>query len=380
MLPRYRTLLLLLSLLFSTSLCHAQNDSTKTSTDSLSKFDAFNAKMEALFKVIPVPIYSHSTEAGDVFGLAKFNLINLSKLDTVSCPSKISEVATVSTKGRVNISVSTDLIWHEDKYMVLGFINYKLVPEYILGIGNDVSIDDIEEIETSRFKFMNYGMVQIKKDLYIGAGADITIYEKVKADSNSFLYEQNISGIDGGTSFGIGPCIAWDHRDSRYNPFHGTFLGVNTMFFPDFLGNPYIYSKIDVDARTYFNPWLKHVIALQATTSYRSGDVPFYELSMLGGDDKMRGYYKGALRDRTLVDGQIEYRFPIWNIFGAATWIGTGRVAEEYSGLTLDGFWLSYGAGLRIKVDSKNNTNMRFDFGFGPNGVNGFYINFAEAF
>jgi hypothetical protein len=46
----------------------------------------------------------------------------------------------------------------------------------------------------------------------------------------------------------------------------------------------------------------------------------------------------------------------------------------------MNDWWLSFGGGLRIRVDSENNTNMRFDFGFGPDGVNGFYINFAEAF
>lgn len=71
---------------------------------------------------------------------------------------------------------------------------------------------------------------------------------------------------------------------------------------------------------------------------------------------------------------------PIWNIFGFATWVGTGRVAKSYEDLALKDFWLSYGAGLRIKVDSKHNTNLRLDLGFGPEGVRAFYIGFAEAF
>ncbi len=67
-------------------------------------------------------------------------------------------------------------------------------------------------------------------------------------------------------------------------------------------------------------------------------------------------------------------------MLGVTAFVGTGRVANSYSDLSLDGFWLSYGGGLRIRVDTKHNTNLRLDWGFGPNGVNGFYINFAEAF
>ena len=54
----------------------AQTDTTATK-DSLSGFDSFNQKAEHLFKILPVPLYSYSTEAGNTFGLAKFNLFNL---------------------------------------------------------------------------------------------------------------------------------------------------------------------------------------------------------------------------------------------------------------------------------------------------------------
>ena len=100
-------------------------DSTAAAKDSLSKFDRFNQKAEALFKILPVPLYSYSTEAGNIFGLAKFNLFHLSKNDTVSKPSKLSEVATFSSKGRVNISVSTELVFNKNKNIILAYINYK---------------------------------------------------------------------------------------------------------------------------------------------------------------------------------------------------------------------------------------------------------------
>ena len=149
---------------------------------------------------------------------------------------------------------------------------------------------------------------------------------------------------------------------------------------PKFLGSTYEYKLYQLDMRKYFNPWLKHVIALQATTSNTTGDTPFYELSMLGSDTQMRGYYKGAYRDNVLVDSQIEYRAPIWNIFGVTGWVGTGRVASSYKNLSLNGWKLDYGAGLRIRVDTKNNTNLRIDYGFGPNNISAVYFAFAEAF
>src|SRR5215203_7220848 len=84
--------------LFAIDLQAQEKDTTKMESD----FDSFNKKMERLFVYMPVPVYSRSSEAGDIFGLAKYNLFRLSKKDTMSGPSKASGVGTVSTKGRVN--------------------------------------------------------------------------------------------------------------------------------------------------------------------------------------------------------------------------------------------------------------------------------------
>ncbi len=380
-----RKLFLVPMVLFSLA---AKSDSNDMPAESIeekdtvteSKFDAFNRKAENLFKILPVPIYSYSSEAGNIFGLAKFNLFQLSKKDTISRPSKISGIFTISEKGRVNFSLSDELVFKQNKWVVLSYINYKKTPEYIFGIGNDVTIDGLEEITVNRVKFVTTALYLVAKDLYFGGGLDIADYFKVETDSNSFIVEQNINGRDGGTNVGLGIGAAFDKRDNRYNSSTGAYILSTLLYYPESIGSKYEYTKFELDARKYFNPWLKHVIAIQATTTYATTAVPFYELAMLGGEYQMRGYYKGAYRDQVLVDGQIEYRMPVWNRFGMTTWIGTGRVAGDYSELTFTGFKLSYGAGFRVTVDTKHNTNLRVDFGFGPGGISGAYINFAEAF
>ena len=384
----YCQVIILLTLISVQQPCHGQNsEEKKLNPDSKSvkpakdsKFDSMNKKMEALFKIIPAPIFSHSVEAGNVFGLAKFNTITLSKFDKVSANSFITEMVTFSSLGQININGATELNWHQGKYMVMGSLNYKRQPEYILGIGNNVKLKDKEQIEITRFKVINYGFVEVAKDLYVGLGINLTKYTDIKTDSTSFLIRDNISGTEGGTSIGIGFSAVYDTRDIRTNSTRGIFIALKTMTFPSLLANPYLFSSINFDVRKYFNPWYHHVIALQATTSYRRGNVPFYELALMGGSNQMRGYYEGAIRDKVLVDTQVEYRMPVWKILGITGWVGTGRVGKSYSDLALDGFWLSYGGGLRIKIDSEHNTNLRFDYGFTGHGINAFIINFAEAF
>lgn len=372
-----------LAAIFLLGLCPILAQSQNTdAADSLSKFDRFNNKAENLFRVMPVPLISYSSDAGNVFGLAKFNTFRLSKKDTLSRLSKISEVATVSTKGRVNVSISNDLIFDADRFMVLSYFNYKKQPEFMFGIGNDVVREDMEEVTTNRIKFSTTAMMRVKGKFYAGIGLDIADYFGIEAADTSFLVESNVSGLMGGTDLGVGIAGALDNRDNRYNASSGMLILTTLVTYPEAIGSRYQFTKFDLDIRKYFKPWknLKHVIAVQASTTSTDGNVPYYDLAQMGGDDKMRGYYKGAYRDKVLVDGQIEYRLPIWNIFGLVTWVGTGRVAPNYKDLSLDGFRLSYGGGVRIRVDSKSNVNLRLDMGFGPGGISGFYLNFAGAF
>jgi hypothetical protein len=341
-------------------------------------FDRFNQKAEHLFKILPVPIYSYSPEAGNIFGLAKFNVLNLSKKDTVSKPSKLSGVFTASTLGRINASIASELVFDQNNYVIISYINYKKEPEYIWDIGNTITKDPEQDI-VNRFVFAGSALRQVKKDFYMGLAFDVSDYFGITTDSNSFLVTDSVTGLAGGTSVGLGLAMAYDTRDNRYNSSKGAYIMGTAVFYPSGWG-PYAFSKFGLDVRKYYQPWPGKIIAGQVTTSYTNGVVPFYELPQMGGPYQMRGYYEGGLRDNVLVDAQVELRLHVWNIFGLVGWFGIGQVQNSYSQVAMDQFHLSYGPGLRIKVDSKHNTNLRFDFGFGPDGIQGFYVNFGEAF
>ena len=88
-----------------------------------------------------MPIYGYSTEAGSIYGLAKSNVFKLSKKDTISKPSKVDGLVSSSTEGRVNVVASSQFFIQENKYQFLSYLFYQKQPQYIFGIGNDVTID-----------------------------------------------------------------------------------------------------------------------------------------------------------------------------------------------------------------------------------------------
>ena len=160
----------------------------------------------------------------------------------------------------------------------------------------------------------------------------------------------------------------------------GTYISSTYEIFGSYVGGDFEYSSFELDMRKFFNPWLKHVIALQAYTIGNFGAVPYFSLGKLGGSNNMRGYYLGAIRDKVMAFGQVEYRMPVWKIFGVVAFAGAGRVANKYSGMHFDGIWYSGGFGLRVMVDSKHKANIRFDFGYGEKGSKTLAVGFTEAF
>ena len=82
----------------------------------------------------------------------------------------------------------------------------------MLGIGNDVSVDDVEEVVQNRIKFATAAMRRVKENYYAGVSLDFADYFGIETDSNSFLIRDEVSGLHGGTDIGVGLAGALDSR------------------------------------------------------------------------------------------------------------------------------------------------------------------------
>lgn len=362
-------------------------DTTRVQTesiapDTLSKFAQFNKKAEALFKVMPFPMVSYSTETGTVIGLAKYNMIELVEGDSVSSASSFSGLASASSEGHYKVVLGGNLYLNQNKLILNGTLQYIVFPEYLLGIGNEVQREDLERVVTERFAFTNYILhsVDSENKLYLGIYQEYKNYYKIKRDSISWVESNKYPGYLGGITSGFGLGITYDTRDHKYNAMSGIFTSFNAKAFTSGFGSDFNYNSLEFEFRTFFNPWHKHIIAFQAYSQANYGDVPFYSLGQIGGTNRMRGYYLGAIRDKVVADTQVEYRMNVWSIFGVTAFASAGRVADNYSEMSFNGLWYGGGFGIRILVDSAHKANLRIDFGFGQHGARTVVIGFAEAF
>jgi len=354
--------------------------------DSLSKMARINAKLEDLFVYIPVPIISYAQETGNNFGLAKFNMIDFYKDDTITSPAKFSALATFSSLGNVKVILGWKIYLRNDEYLTSGLLGYRFFPEYIAGIGNRpfndsrTNQDTIEQITNKAFLVEFSFAKQVVKDNFFGVGYSYRNFIEVEKDSTSFLIENDVTGKDGGIVSGLNLFYIFDNRKNRYTPSNGMYVELSTKINTPTLGSQFKYIDFSLDIRKYFKVFKSHVIALQAFWGTQDGAVPYFDLYKMGGANRMRGYYEGAIRDFSIFDAQVEYRLPLWKIFGMTAWLGQGQVFPADGGIDFSDFWTSYGLGLRIMVDSESQTNLRLDVGFNQYGGHAVIINFSEAF
>ncbi|MGL1887102.1 MAG: outer membrane protein assembly factor [Reichenbachiella sp.] len=366
-------------------------DSTSTvEQDSLSKFAKMNEKMMNFFVYAPFPMFSYSQETGQVIGLVKYNLIDLIEADTVSSASSFSALMSFSSLGQFKFVIGSRMYFSENKIVVQGEANYIHFPQFAFGVGNEINLDNLEEIESASYNFDNSTLFATneEKTLYLGVYQQLSYYSDVKLDSNSYFLETEYHGYEGGISSGLGPGFILDKRDHKYNTNTGYYIESSVLFYSSAVGSEFNFTKFEFDARYFINPWMKHVFGVQAYTQSNSGEVPFYALSEMGGTNRMRGYYQGAIRDKVIADFQAEYRMPLYGAFGLVAFAGAGRVGDQYKDLSFDDLYYSGGIGLRIMVDKTNRANLRMDYGIGrkmiydgeERRVNAFTLGFTEAF
>lgn len=177
----------------------------------------------------------------------------------------------------------------------------------------------------------------------------------------------------------LGPHIERDTRDDQFYPKSGTLLDVIVGFAGEGIGGHRSYQTYQANVGVYTSLSPRQVLAARVNSCFADGDVPFYDLCLLGQFQDLRGYPTGQYRDRALLTGQTEYRLEVWKRIGVVVFGGAGEVADGFGALTADGVLPTGGAGVRFRLTRQNHLNLRADYARGKRS-NALYISVGEAF
>lgn len=277
----------------------------------------------------------------------------------------------------------------QDEWFFLGEILAERFPLKYFGIQSEVNRvpeDAIALVDALQINIKERVLRKVAKNFFVGFEADFRSLSRVE-----FKPEENFEdlelpfGADGKTNLGLGVGLVYDNRHNVLNVRDGKFLEFAYLKYNPFMNSSVDYHNFIVDGR-YFKPIGKrNVFAAQIFSQTQfGGDIPFNQLSLMGGQSLMRGYFLGRFRDRNQLAAQIEYRMlPLklgfTNRWGATVFTSAGSVFDKYSNWESDKLKWAAGAGIRFLLFQKKDIWARLDYAYTPD-ENGLYITIGEAF
>jgi len=175
----------------------------------------------------------------------------------------------------------------------------------------------------------------------------------------------------------LAPRLKLDTRDVEFYPTSGWLIDGTASVGLEAMGGSSDYELYKINANTYRGLADHSVVAGRVALEYAGGDAPFFLFPAFGSGVDLRGYTTGTYRNRSLLAGQVEYRFRFSDRWGCVGFGGVGTVSPDFLGWTETLY--SYGIGLRWVVAPQNNMSLRVDWAWGKDD-NQFYVGLGEAF
>ena len=178
------------------------------------------------------------------------------------------------------------------------------------------------------------------------------------------------------TAFSAGGVAQYDTRNNASAPSEGVFAVIRHNNWSDFSSSPYFGTVLQFDA--YSELWDGGVLAYDAYCEFMYGSVPWNMLSTVGDSQRMRGYQMWQYRNNNALSMQVELRQKVWGMLSGAVWAGGAVLWGEMGRFNLDNALPNAGAGIRCALAP--GLSLRFDWGIGKHGQNGFVFGINEAF
>jgi outer membrane protein assembly factor BamA len=324
--------------------------------------------------VLPGPFYTPETSLG--IGVALVGFYRGDRAPDTPL-SSLTLTGYTSVTGLFGFSFDNYSYFDGDRWRLFvdGALSHQ--PGQFWGTGYAAGRDDHAQDYTAEdFSVWPKGFVRVAPALWLGVGWSVAQMHASQLEDGQ---DNAIVDTEAGRSdfsSGLSAHLLRDTRDFAPNPARGHVLSVDYAAYAPAFGGENRFDALTARYALYRALDDSSTLAFELYGDFRSGDVPWNRLSLLGDDERMRGYYNGRYRDRDVVSTQLEWRRQFAWRHGMTLWAGAGTLAPRSS--DLGEHWLpSFGAGYRFMF--KPRVNVRLDLGFGRDSV-GFYFQVGEAF
>jgi len=202
--------------------------------------------------------------------------------------------------------------------------------------------------------------------------------ENVPFLQNSPLVD-GLVGLEGSSTFGIRFNAIYDHRDQEFTPSKGLYakmtISRNSISSNGSKDLPTSFYGLDIDMRQYFSgPSQKLVVLMRGALELKSEeDLPFYQLSSLGGINSSRAYDMERYKGQHSAFASAEMRYTLFTIpvLGYPMSIEMGAfvdVAQVFGNNSNFGDELNVDPGMTMRMINKPNVGVVINYAYGSDG------------
>ena len=340
----------------------------KDSTDRLGKLQGF-----------PVAFYTPETSLA-FGGLGNYSF-DWTGNPTLNKRSSVILGGVYTLNKQLLLYFPYNLFLRNDKHRLIGELGYFDYQYFYFGIGEQSrSFDEKKEnyfVDFYRFR-MN-ALRRLSPKFFLGLRLSVDKFNSISFPENSSITQQNLLGVEGGTTAGNGLALLYDTRDSVYYPRKGILIESNFTQDYGLLLSDFVYARYVVDYAQYQSVGNRSVLAWNVNFQAVNGEAPFYALPVLGGGRRLRGQFEGEWRDKQVLQTQVEFRQEFLKNWGWVAFAGVGWIGGENNRLLNDKMKEGGGLGLRYKLNKRDHINVRLDIGFSRGQILP-YITIGEAF
>ncbi|MBX3241109.1 MAG: BamA/TamA family outer membrane protein [Chitinophagaceae bacterium] len=327
------------------------------------------------------PTIAYAPETSFEFGFSSLYLFR-AKDDPTNRLSEISAFTFITLEKQYGFWADNAIYLDKDKWFFLGRTRLQHFPLLYYGIGPHANGKDPAVVDANYILLRQRALRKLIPNLFIGPEIDYQLLAKPtfrQPDNHTYPLPE---GATGTSNWAMGVALVYDDRHNVLNVRKGLFAELSFLKYSRSLGSNFSFHNIYTDVRSYHPVGKRDVWAWQVTGNFLRGDIPFNQLSMMGGDMMMRGYYQGRYRDKHMIAAQTEYRllpFAFSSRVGGSLFTSAAVVAPRIGSFALKDIRFAAGGGLRYLLFPKKDIYLRFDVGFTREGP-GFYIMTGEAF
>jgi hypothetical protein len=328
--------------------------------------------------LIAFPVGGYTPETRWGIGLAASYHFQINKEDTISPFSQMQLGAVITQNKQQVYSLPFNIYWKQRKHQAYGEITYSNYLYYFFGT-QSMPQDDKERYDSKFLRVrLNY-LKKVRPNLFIGARWWLNDFKITDYSTEGNLIKGMVPGSQGGTASGPGVIVLLDNRNKVYYTTSGRYLELVYHNQDNIFGSDFNYHRYRFDTRKFIPFSEKSTLGIQLFGDFLQGNVPFFEMTGVGGEKRMRGYLEGRFRDKNLVLLQLEYRYRLSERWAFAAFGSSALIENSISNYSVENTKWTGGAGVRYFFDPKKRMTIRLDAAYNGKTVLP-YLSVGEAF